>query len=172
MGFTTIGLFWHGYRSLWTLIKVIFDIYKGHFWHWCSRPWVDQAHAHSHMNVKSDLFNIKSDLYPCQKRPVVIHPIHMGDMMWMGYITFGTEVDIGCITHMPNCLHTHTCICVHARSHTHTRTHTCAHEHTSTHVTHTISGNVTLGSLKLYVSFAEYSLFYRALLQKRPIKLW
>jgi len=26
-----------------------------------------------------------------------------------------------------------------------------------------------VGSLKLYVSFAEYSLFYRALLQKRPI---
>jgi len=25
-----------------------------------------------------------------------------------------------------------------------------------------------VGSLKLYVSFAEYSLFYRALLQKRP----
>ena len=28
-----------------------------------------------------------------------------------------------------------------------------------------------LGSLKLYVSFAEYRLFYRALLQKRPINL-
>jgi len=28
-----------------------------------------------------------------------------------------------------------------------------------------------VGSLKLYVSFAEYSLFYRALLQKRPIIL-
>jgi len=28
-----------------------------------------------------------------------------------------------------------------------------------------------VGSLKLYVSFAEYSLFYRALLQKRPINL-
>jgi len=27
-------------------------------------------------------------------------------------------------------------------------------------------------SLKLYVSFAEYSLFYRALLQERPIILW
>jgi len=26
-----------------------------------------------------------------------------------------------------------------------------------------------VGSLKLWVSFAEYSLFYRALLQKRPI---
>ena len=28
-----------------------------------------------------------------------------------------------------------------------------------------------VGSLKLHVSFAEYSLFYRALLQKRPIIL-
>ena len=28
-----------------------------------------------------------------------------------------------------------------------------------------------LGSFKIYVSFAEYSLFYRALLQKRPIIL-
>jgi len=28
-----------------------------------------------------------------------------------------------------------------------------------------------VGSLKSYVSFAEYSLFYRALLQKRPIIL-
>ena len=28
-----------------------------------------------------------------------------------------------------------------------------------------------VGSLKLYVSFAEYSLLYRALLQKRPIIL-
>jgi len=28
-----------------------------------------------------------------------------------------------------------------------------------------------VGSLKLYVSFAEYHLFYRALLQKRPIIL-
>jgi len=28
-----------------------------------------------------------------------------------------------------------------------------------------------VGSLKLQVSFAEYSLFYRALLQKRPIML-
>ena len=28
-----------------------------------------------------------------------------------------------------------------------------------------------VGSLKLQVSFAEYSLFYRALLQKRPITL-
>jgi len=28
-----------------------------------------------------------------------------------------------------------------------------------------------VGSIKLYVSFAEYSLFYRALLQKRPIIL-
>ena len=28
-----------------------------------------------------------------------------------------------------------------------------------------------VGSLKLYVSFAGYSLFYRALLQKRPIIL-
>jgi len=28
-----------------------------------------------------------------------------------------------------------------------------------------------VGSLKLYVSFAEYRLFYRALLQKRPITL-
>jgi len=29
----------------------------------------------------------------------------------------------------------------------------------------------TVGSFKLYVSFAEYSLFYRALLQKRPVIL-
>jgi len=29
----------------------------------------------------------------------------------------------------------------------------------------------SVGSRKLYVSFAEYSLFYRALLQKRPIIL-
>ena len=29
----------------------------------------------------------------------------------------------------------------------------------------------SVGSLKLYVSFAEYSLFYRALLQKRPVLL-
>ena len=29
----------------------------------------------------------------------------------------------------------------------------------------------SVASLKLYVSFAEYSLFYRALLQKRPIIL-
>ena len=29
-----------------------------------------------------------------------------------------------------------------------------------------------VGSIKLQVSFAEYSLFYRALLQKRPIVLW
>ena len=28
-----------------------------------------------------------------------------------------------------------------------------------------------VGSFKLYVSFAEYSFFYRALLQKRPIIL-
>jgi len=29
-----------------------------------------------------------------------------------------------------------------------------------------------VGSFKLYVSFAEYRLFYRDLLQKRPIFLW
>jgi len=27
----------------------------------------------------------------------------------------------------------------------------------------------SVGSIKLYVSFAEYTLFHRALLQKRPI---
>jgi len=30
---------------------------------------------------------------------------------------------------------------------------------------------MSVGSIKLYVSFAEYGLFYRALLQKRPIIL-
>ena len=30
---------------------------------------------------------------------------------------------------------------------------------------------ILVGSLKLLVSFAEYSLFYRALLRKRPINL-
>ena len=29
-----------------------------------------------------------------------------------------------------------------------------------------------VGPFKIYVSFAEYSLFYRALLQKRPVILW
>ena len=36
--------------------------------------------------------------------------------------------------------------------------------------THTAMGWLRLvGSLKLYVSFAEYRLFYRAFLQKRPM---
>jgi len=30
----------------------------------------------------------------------------------------------------------------------------------------------SVGSIKLYVSFAEYRLFYRALLQKRPVILF
>jgi len=30
-------------------------------------------------------------------------------------------------------------------------------------------GRRLVGSLKLYVSFAEYGLFYKALLQKRPV---
>jgi len=38
------------------------------------------------------------------------------------------------------------------------------------HVTH-MGWLRLVGSLKLYVSFAEYCLFYRALLQKRPIIL-
>jgi len=33
------------------------------------------------------------------------------------------------------------------------------------------AGYAFLGSIKLHVSFAEYGLFYRALLQKRPIIL-
>ena len=32
-------------------------------------------------------------------------------------------------------------------------------------------GVVVVGSLKLYVFFAEYDLYYRSLLQKRPIIL-
>ena len=35
----------------------------------------------------------------------------------------------------------------------------------------TMGGLLFVGSLKIQVSFAEYSLFYRALLQKRPMFL-
>ena len=67
-------------------------------------------------------------------------------------------------------MNTHT----HAHTHKYTHTHTCTHAHT-----HTIEKKKGLecdmgwlrlvGSFKSYFSFAEYSLFYRALLQKRPI---
>jgi len=46
-------------------------------------------------------------------------------------------------------------------------THTHIHVHT---ILHSYMGWLRLvGSLKIYVSFAEYRLFYKALLQKRPI---
>ena len=71
--------------------------------------------------------------------------------------------------------HIHTC----ARTHTHVHTYTYIHIHTYTHThTHTFSAdNVDagmgwlrlVGSIKLQVSFAEYSLFYMSLLQKRHI---
>jgi len=62
----------------------------------------------------------------------------------------------------------------------HTATHCNTLQHTATHCnTMQQRERLTLlidmgwlrlvGSLKLYVSFAEYGLFYRALLQKRPI---
>jgi len=60
-----------------------------------------------------------------------------------------------------------------ALSHSYFRTHIC-HEWTSpsTHMQtqHVLSNGVapTSGSFKSYVSFPEYNLFYRALLQKRP----
>ena len=47
-----------------------------------------------------------------------------------------------------------------------------AHTWHTLHVSEVTMGWLRLvGSLKLQVSFAEYSLFYRALLQKRPIVL-
>ena len=47
-------------------------------------------------------------------------------------------------------------------THRHTQTHTDTHRHTARRM----SGCV-VGSLQLWVSFAEYRLFYRAFLQKR-----
>jgi len=81
------------------------------------------------------------------------------------------------------------CVCDDQHTHTHTHTHTHAHIHTYTH--QKINEDTKflcvwqpkglsalfiwwlrfVGSLKLQVSFAEYCLFYRALLQKRPIIL-
>jgi len=82
-------------------------------------------------------------------------------------------------------------ISTHAHTHTHTRTHSHSytHLHTHTHISTQRNSaerccsaerwstpNSTMSLLpcyyaKIYVSFAEYSLFYRALLQKRPITM-
>jgi len=92
---------------------------------------------------------------------------------------------------MSKTAHTHT----DARTHTHTHTHTDARAHTHTHthtdalcgqtwliymcdMTLTRMGHISnmgwlqpVGSIKLQVSSAEYRLFNRALLQKRPMIL-
>ena len=52
--------------------------------------------------------------------------------------------------------------------------HCNTHPHAAMHynaLQHTMGWLRSVGSIKLQVSFAEYSLFYRALLQKRPIIL-
>jgi len=65
-------------------------------------------------------------------------------------------------------IHTHT----HTRTHTHIHTHTHILQHTLTYSTYiSIKWLRLVGSLKWYVSFAEYSPFYRALLQKRTVIL-
>jgi len=50
-------------------------------------------------------------------------------------------------------------------------THVCCVSHNSCIRYDTMGWLRLVGSLKLWISFAEYSLFYRALLQKRPIIL-
>jgi len=67
------------------------------------------------------------------------------------------------------------CTYTHTYTYTQTRTHTHTHAHRRIETqrdVHTGMGWLQLVcSSKLQVSFAEYSLFYRALLQKRPIIL-
>jgi len=72
----------------------------------------------------------------------------------------------------------HTWVMAHIWMGTHASWHTCERAHMSygTHMNgppnlSTMGWLRLVGSLKLQVSFAEYSLFYRALLQKRPIIL-
>jgi len=85
-----------------------------------------------------------------------------------------------CVPHTHTHTSTRTRTQTHMHTHTHTRTHT--HTHTLTHkhgYTNTqplcvcMSGAMgwlrLVGSIKLYVSFAVYRLFYRDLLQKRPM---
>ena len=44
----------------------------------------------------------------------------------------------------------------------------CVNIHINIHIYMSMGWLRSVGSIKLYVSFAEYCLFYRALLQKRP----
>ena len=68
-------------------------------------------------------------------------------------------------------IYTPTSVCVFTRGHEHTYTHIIlVGKVLRLYVWHTRWLQL-VGSLKLYVSFAEYSLFYRALSQKRPILL-
>ena len=86
-------------------------------------------------------------------------------------------------THTRTNIHTHT----HTQTHTHAYTRACTHTHTHTRSlsgtpcrelsTGSFQKDMTMGwlrsvgSITLQVSFAEYCLFYRSLLQKRPIIL-
>ena len=94
-------------------------------------------------------------------------------------------VSIDVLTHTHTHTHTHIHMYTHTHTHavsvcmitytymlhTHTCIYTCMHEHACQQMlTITLIGWLRLvGSLKLQVSFAEYCIFYRALLQKRPI---
>ena len=69
------------------------------------------------------------------------------------------------------CLRVHTCVCactIHTHAHAHIHVHTLVYDNLES----AGMGWLRLvGSFKLYVSFAEYRLLYRAVLQKRPIIL-
>jgi len=73
----------------------------------------------------------------------------------------GTHITLHC-THINTTRHTYVCVYV---CHTYERvaSHIC-----TSHVT-PMGWLRSVGSIKLQVSFPEYRLFYRALLQKRPI---
>ena len=68
----------------------------------------------------------------------------------------------------------HLSMCIHMRG---SGTRVCVRVSVSHHISLCIHMDIRMGclrvvgSLKLYVSFAEYHLFYRALLQKRPMIL-
>jgi len=74
------------------------------------------------------------------------------------------------------CVYVCACVCAcacdtHIYTHTHTHTHIYIYVSRGGRVGYVMGWLRSVGSIKLYVSFAEYFLFYRALLQKRPIIL-
>jgi len=131
--------------------------------------------SHTYMNVFSVLFRVSvfcvtSCSFPCKSQVRMNHCTHMrmrhSTHIWTSSQFSFTHLSsrlllllVLCITHMTESWHTYEWVMVRI----------C--ESFMAHIYECVIWLQLVGSLKLQVSFADYSLSYRALLQKRPVSL-